>query len=139
MKKIIVSVICLLFLACTSDKETSTIPENLIGSWKAVGYYDDVENPLTGTNYFVTENGPITNFKSDSTFENIFSSTEIYGGSFTVINTSILSLAFTTTASGESYSDSVKIITLTDSLLILGPVTDAYGGGGVQYEKIVTP
>jgi len=120
MKKILLLLIgCTAVVACSSNSEnTNLLTQKLIGSWKIVGYYDDMEDPITGTNYHPVENGHITNYKADNSFEQTYGTSE--SGSYSVSRDSILTMNYTTTTSGEPYTAISQILILTDSDLELG-------------------
>ncbi len=119
MKKIILLLInCVIILGCSSDDEnhSSELTQKLIGTWKVVGYYDDVED-----NYPLIEDGPIVKFKRDGSFEQVNNSSEIYNGHFSVSKDSVLTKKYTTYAFGEEYTFVNKIFIINDSILGTGP------------------
>ena len=136
MKKIIVSVICLLFLACTSDKETSTIPENLIGSWKLVGYYDDIDNdPVTGTNLHLVANGDICQFNANGTFDNV--GDEINpDGTFTVNSNTILTRKFYQNSANPNMIFKDEILILSEDILQISCYQKGATCNTLRYEKL---
>ena len=80
MKKILLTIIIsLTLLGCSKNEENTTlVPVNknkmkevLIGTWKLIGYYDDIEDPETGTNYYLVENGDVYKFSSNGNFDNV--------------------------------------------------------------------
>ena len=127
MKKIFLTLItCTILLGCSKNEENTNpvsvnknkMKEDLIGSWKLVGYYDDIDgDPETGTNYHLLENGEILKFNIDGTFENSLDT--IYAdGNFLVTVDSVLTLNFNPTATGNPSSTYInKINKLTDSEL----------------------
>ncbi len=130
-------------ISCSSNDE-NTIEENilmkekLIGSWKLVGYYDDMDNdPITGTNYHLVENGGITNFQSNGNLDfPAYPSNPI--GSYSVAMDSTLTFNF-----NEDYTwnpNSVytyKIFLLTDEYLEFYPFPGEGSTGWLErYQKV---
>lgn len=76
MKKIVLlSVFFLTILGCSKSKSdeiiTNTTPTELVGSWKLVGYYTDIVDPVTNSNYYPVTNGDILKFGTDGKFDNV--------------------------------------------------------------------
>lgn len=137
IKKTILIISCIIALfGCSSSDENNTIPQELIGSWKVVGYYDDVEDPETGS-YHLVENGAVTNYKADNSFEYIFSSSENYNGNYSVTTDSILTMDYTTTASGDPYIYTSKISLLNENILELSDLGSNLSI--TRFEKVTTP
>ena len=97
-----------------------------------MGYYDDMEDPITGTNYHLVENGPIITYNANNSFVHVYSPSEYYNGHYSVSADSTLTMDYTTTASGEPYTFVTKILILTDSVLQLG----GSEAGSTVYEKV---
>ena len=148
MKKILLTlIISLTLLSCSKNDENTTlvpvnknkIKEDLIGTWKLVGYYNDIEDPETGTNYHSLENGEILKFNIDGTFEN-YLDTISTDGTFLVNAESVLTMNFNPTATGNPSSTYInKINKLTDNELEFhcnqtDVMCDVY-----RYEKVTTP
>jgi hypothetical protein len=143
MKKIIlIAAVLITIISCSNDKENKSndntvIREKLVGSWKLIGYYDDIDNdPITGTNYHPVMDGGITSFYSNNVFDNDYYTTN-YNGLYSVTTDSILSMNYTTTASGEPYTYISKIYLLNNYELRIGSVPDSGSLGDLScYEKI---
>jgi hypothetical protein len=136
VKKTILPLICFLLLACSSDKETSTIPENLIGSWKLVGYYDDMDNdPVTGTNLHLVENGEICQFNANGTFDIV--GDEINpDGTFTVNSNTILTRKFYQNSSNPNMIFKDEILILSEDILQISCSQEGAICNTLRYEKL---
>ena len=119
MKKItLILISCIAMISCSSnDNNENSIPQELIGSWKLVGYYDDMDNdPITGTNYHLIENGDVFQFNSDGTFDNV--GDEINpDGNYSVSSDSVLTRNFNTNSLNPDMTFYDKIYILTDDVL----------------------
>lgn len=139
MKKII-ALILFVSLGCSNseDNPTSLLTNKIVGEWQLVGYYDDQEDPETGFNYHTVENGFEATFRLNNTFEKIYNETEVNSGTYNIAIDSTLTMNFTNTTSGESYSDIFKIVILNDSVLeYVAP--GALFGPQLRLEKINNP
>ena len=138
MKKFIVLILFVL-ISCTKSEESSNnlLLSKIVGNWKVVGYYDDIEDSETGSNYHLVENGHVTTYKPDKTFDHIYSSTEVYYGNYSISMDSILTMNYSTTASGEPYLYKTKIFLLNDAVLEFASETSETWG--MRFEKINTP
>lgn len=120
----------------SNDENISNpIPQNLIGTWKFVGYYSDTINPETGTNYYPFANGEFTRFNENGTYSNAVTNTIL--GTYTVVNDVITFNSYATSSNPASSSEE-KIHLLTNDVLehytnINTPLFDIY-----RYEKIST-
>ena len=122
MKKIILILISLIaVLGCSSNDESSKIvetPENLIGSWKFVGYYTlyDIDQE-PGANYNPVENGGITTYYANNSF-NYTEESINYTGNYSVTADSILTLNYNQSTSNDPVGGgSSKITLLTNTVL----------------------
>ena len=142
MKKIILTLVvsCLAIFGCTSsddNNESSILKEKLIGSWKLVGYYDDQEDPETGSNYHLVDNGDVYKFSSDGNFDNV--GDEINpDGSFSITIDSVLTRNFNENSlnPNSTYIDKINLLNeeyLEHSCYQNGAMCDTY-----RYQK-VTP
>lgn len=140
MKKIFLIVITIFTLiGCSKNEDNpkNPIQEKLKGSWKEIGYYDDVDgDPITGTNYHLIENGRITIFYSNGTMDfPAYPSNPI--GNYSVTIDSLLTMNFNenyTWNPNSTYID--KIYLLNEQYLELscnqtGVMCDTY-----RYEKV---
>jgi hypothetical protein len=140
MKKIIIILIsCTAIISCSSNNEnTNAVPENLIGSWKIVGYYDDTINPDTGSNYYPYENGEQIEFNSDNTLYSFVTNNTI--GTYTVSQDSIITLNYNSNAINPNSSYTNKITLLTNDYLELSALPDTGAIAATErYEKVTTP
>jgi hypothetical protein len=124
MRKIFLPLlICVVLFGCSSNDENTsiilpqtTVPEELIGSWKFIGIYnyydiDQLDNPYI----HLYENGEVITFSSNSTFNQ---NGEInYNGTFTISEDSVLKRFYNATNETNSFNYEVKIVTLNDSIL----------------------
>lgn len=142
MKKIIlITGILITIVSCSSDndnKSNNFIKDKLTGSWKLVGYYDDIDNdPITGTNYHLVENGDVYKFSSDGTFDNI--GDEINpDGTFSVSIDSVLTRNFNSNSLNPNVIFNDKIYILTDETLQFSCYQDGAMCDTYRYQK-VTP
>lgn len=142
MKKIILTLTCCIaIISCSSNdenNETNLMKEKLVGSWKLVGYYDDIDNdPITGTNYHLVENGDVYKFNSDGTFDNV--GDEINpDGTFSVSIDSVLTRNFNANSLNPNMIFNDKIYILTDEILQFSCYQDGAMCDTYRYQK-VTP
>lgn len=89
-----------MLLGCSSDDEnhSNQLTQKLVGSWKMVGYYDHEYDEQTGSiNYFyntVENDGMITKFKENKSFEVIVNSSIYEYGTYTVSKDSVLTMKY---------------------------------------------
>lgn len=118
MKKILLTLIsCVTLFSCSSNDEnkvvvTTTVPQDLIGSWKFIGIYnyfdiDQTDNPHI--DYY--ENGTVIHFNSNNTFSQDDEMNS--NGNYTVSVDSVLTRFY----SDNPNAQYVKIVTLNDSIL----------------------
>ena len=141
MKKIILIAVFAI-ISCTDNSESKTnnlIPKNLIGTWKLVGYYDDLDNdPVTGTNYHLVENGDIYKFNTDGTFDNVGDTINPDGTYFVSVD-SVITLNYNANSLNPNITYTNKINELSENVLkfscnLEGALCDTY-----RYEKIIAP
>ena len=138
-KSILILIVTLSLISCTSSNEnenTNIIPNELLGTWKFVGYYDDNGNEPNGSNYHPIENGGYTTFKNDNTLLSGINSDITTIGTFSVSNDMIITFNYNATSINPSSTYDEKILVLTDSVLeyrttIDAPLFDIY-----RYEKV---
>ena len=139
---IILSLLITTFFSCSKDSnedETikNTTPRELIGKWKLVGYYDDIDNdPVTGTNYHLVQDGGITIFNVNGNIEMpAYSLNPV--GTYSVSIDSIITVNFNTNYSWNPNStETNKIHLLNNQFLELtcnqaNVMCDTY-----RYEKV---
>ena len=142
MKKIVLFLIVTLSLiSCTSSSENETtnlIPKELLGTWKLIGYYDDIgDDPVTGSNYHLVENGDVYKFNSDSSFDNV--GDEINpDGTFSVSADNVLTRNFNSNSLNPNMVFNDKIFILTSEILEYGCNQDNILCNTYRYQKIVT-
>lgn len=142
MKKILIlPILFLTLLGCSKSKNdevitSNTTPTELIGTWKFVGYYDDMAIGTNNNNFHLVSDGFTINYNTDG---NCYSTANIYytNGTYTLSNNSILTTSYISSTNNTVSSGSELIYKLTSSELILQPLntqlTFAY-----KYEKVVT-
>ncbi|WP_395044544.1 hypothetical protein [Flavobacterium sp.] len=119
MKKIILLLTTLLtIISCSinnDNKATNSLQDELVGSWKFVGFYnyfdiDQADNPHI--EYY--NNGNILHFNSNNTFEEVG---EInYNGTYTITADSVLTRFYNASEQNNSFTNEVKIVKLNDSI-----------------------
>ncbi len=130
MKKIIVTLISIIaFFSCSSNEvnNNAILQQELIGSWKLVGYYSDTINPETGTNYYPleSETKDIFEFKNDhSIFSHLTNNTI---GTFSVSNDSIITFNYNSNSNNPNTSYSNKITLLSNEYLELSALPNTDG------------
>ena len=146
MKKILLTlIISLTLFGCSKNEEDTTLvpvnknkmKEDLIGTWKLVGYYDDIEDPETGTNYHDVENGYQINYNLDNTFTN---SNNIFG-TYTVSQDSILTITNDSNSvnPNATYLRKIRILTNMNLENYNYPSNNDVAADGLRYEKVTTP
>lgn len=132
-------------LGCTSNDESSNIvetPENLIGSWKIMGYYTivdiDVQPPTD--NFHLIDNINEITFNTNNTFSQIVGSAN-HHGTYNVSYDNVLTLNYTRNFPTEpNYSESVEISLLNETTLETKLNPDGFCGTdavvGYKYNKI---
>lgn len=122
MKKIILTIsILILTISCsktsTDEVSTPTTPENLIGTWKFVGYYDDNANEPDGTNYhqYSGSNFLIT-FNNNGALD-LVNDNNIRIGSYTMLTNSSLNCIYDYNFSIPISINALKIDVLTNTVL----------------------
>ena len=141
MKKIfILSVLFLTLVSCSKSKNeevaTNTTPTELIGTWKFVGYFDDIGNGINDNNFHPVNDGFSISYNTDGTCHS--DANQYYNnGTYTVSNSSIVTTNYISSTTNSVSTASEKICKLTSSELILESInaqlTSAY-----KYEKVVT-
>ncbi len=139
MKKIfILPILFLALLSCSKSNNdeiaTNTTPAELIGTWKLVGYYDDIEDPATNSNYHLITNGGILKFDVDGKFDDVGDAINP-DGSYSVSSDLVITMNFYTNSSNPNSVFKDKITLLTNNVLEFGnyqaTMADTY-----RYEKI---
>ena len=147
MKKILLTIIISLsLLSCSKNEENTTLvptnnnkmKENLIGSWKLIGYYDDIEDPETGTNYHLIENSDVYKFSSNGNFDNVGDDINP-DGTFTISVDSVLTRNYNSNSlnPNSTYIDKINLLNeqfFEHSCYQNGALCDTY-----RYEKVTTP
>jgi hypothetical protein len=139
MKKIVMlSVLFLIVVSCSksSNEEvaTNTTPTELVGTWKFVGYFDDVATGVDDNNFHPVNDGFNIIFNTDGTCHTT-ANQDYNNGTYTVSNSSILTTNYIVTATSSTSTASEKICKLTTSELILEPV-NAQLTWAYKYEKV---
>ena len=147
MKKIFLTLItCTILFGCSKNEENTNpvsvnknkMKENLKGSWKLVGYYDDIDNdPVTGTNLHLYDVLSITTFNSDGTFIEVANSNSFYGN-YIISDDSVLTKNYTL---NPNFDTTQKVYIVNDSVFNTEIYPYPEGGLGFmsRYEKVVTP
>lgn len=144
MKKVIAILVLTVFsMSCSksSADETvsNTMAKKLIGSWKLVGYYDDIDNdPITGTNYHLVQNGDVYKYNLDETFDNVGDQINP-DGTYSVALDSVFIRNFNANSLNPNMTFNDKISKLTSNELEFhcnqtNGICDTY-----RYEKVITP
>ena len=146
MKKIILILTSLIaVLGCSSNDASSNIietPENLIGSWKIMGYYTtfDIDaQPPTDNFHLVDYVNEIT-FNTNKTFSQIAGNAN-HTGTYSVSTDNVLTLNYTRNFPTEpNYSESVEISLLNETTLETKLYSNEFCGTdavvGYKYNKI---
>lgn len=146
MKKILF--ITLLLVTCLSCSNNSTnssnnpVPENLVGSWKIMGYYTtfDIDaQPATDNFHLVDYVNEIT-FNTNKTFSQITGNAN-HTGTYSVSTDNVLTLNYTRNFPTEpNYSESVEISLLNETTLETKLYSNEFCGTdavvGYKYNKI---
>ena len=124
MKKTILTlIISLMLFGCSKNEENTsivlpqtTVPANLIGSWKFVGtvYYYDLDVPEGHFTPYEIEN--IKTFNSNNTFSSLEDS-ENYSGLYNVTSDSLLTLYYSPNPNGLTGGGVSKISLLNETTL----------------------
>ena len=145
MKKIFLTLItCTILLGCSKNEENTNLvsvnknkmKEDLIGSWKLIGYYSDEINPETGTNYFAlnSETNDKIKLKSDNTIFSYFNNSII--GIYSVSQDSIITFYYNSNSNNPNTSYSNKITFLSNQFLELSSVDNTSVAVATErYEK----
>lgn len=141
MKKIVLILICsLTIIGCSSNNEDKSIietPENLIGSWKFVGYYDDVANEPDGSNFHPLDNGDFIIFNNNNTFISGNNAIAINNGSYQVSSNMIMALNYNATPNIPATTYNAKITLLSESVLECYVINDNLGFYSIsKYVKV---
>ncbi|WP_395044112.1 lipocalin family protein [Flavobacterium sp.] len=141
MKKIILTLIsCITIVSCSNNDEnnqTNLMKEKLVGTWKLIGYYDDMDNdPITGTNYHLVENGDVYKFSSDGQFDNV--GDEINpDGIFSVSEDSVITRNFNANSLNPNMTFNDKILILNEQYLEYYPfLGEGSLGWRERYQKV---
>ncbi len=123
-------------LSCSNNnKEDTTIPPELIGTWQFKGtyshdVYDENGQPL----YTPYENGSITTYFEDNTFTHALEN-ENYSGTYSVINGNILKTSYFQPLTNSIIEGTQEISLLTDNVLeikcVSSDLCDTF-----RYEKV---
>lgn len=145
MKKIILILTSLIaVLGCSSNDESSNIvetPENLIGSWKIMGYYTTIDldaQPPTDNFHLIDDINEIT-FNTNNTFSQIVGSAN-HHGTYNVSYDNVLTLKYKQNVPNKSNYESVEISLLNETTLETKLNPDGFCGTdavvGYKYNKI---
>jgi hypothetical protein len=145
MKKILLTIIIsLTLLGCSKNEENTTpVPTNknkmkevLIGTWKLIGYYDDIEDPETGSNYHLIENGDIYKFSSNGNFDNVGDDINP-DGTYSVSLDSVLTRNYNSNSLNPNITLNHKVFKLTNKYMEFYPVSGVGTSGWLErYEKV---
>lgn len=120
MKKIfLIPFLFLVLLSCTKSKtdevvsNNNVIPTELIGTWKFVGYYDDIANAPNDNLHLYNQSFLVT-FNDNGTFVANSNGT-ITNGTYNVDATLIVKAVYNSTAIMPFSLNSLKIYTLTST------------------------
>lgn len=139
MKKIILILVCsLTIFGCSSNDESkNNTPQELIGKWKFVGYYDDVANEPDGSNFHPLDNGDFIIFNNNNTFISGNNAIAINNGSYHVSSNMIMALNYNATTNMPATTYNVKITLLSDSVLECYVINDNLGFYSIsKYVKV---
>ncbi len=95
MKKIILILVSITTLiSCsktsTDDNLINNTPQNLIGTWKNVGYYNDEIDPITNSTYHPITDGIVVKYNNTGIFVITYVNGDVNNGTFSVSNDSII-------------------------------------------------
>ena len=128
MKKIIYILILITSLISCTESSKNEVVNNplqlkLLGTWENAGYYDDVENPNTNSNYYPSPNGVTITFNLNS-YSSTYLGNPYENGLYSISNDSIL-----------SYDGLIqgKISVLNNEVL---EIVNQQQLGGIRYEKV---
>lgn len=131
-------------LGCSSNDESSNIvetPENLIGSWKIMGYYTTVDidaQPPTDNFHLIDNINEIT-FNTNKTFSQIVGSAN-HHGTYNVSYDNVLTLKYKQNVPNKSNYESVEISLLNETTLETKVSSNEFCGTdavvGYKYNKI---
>lgn len=132
-------------LGCSSNDESSNIietPENLIGSWKIMGYYTtfDIDAQPPTDNFHLIDNINEITFNTNNTFSQIVGSVN-HHGTYNVSYDNVLTLNYTRNFPTEpNYSEFVEISLLNETTLETKVNSNEFCGTdavvGYKYNKI---
>ncbi|GEC78488.1 hypothetical protein [Flavobacterium aquatile] len=146
MRKIFLMLTSLIaVLGCSSNDESSNIvdtPENLIGSWKIMGYYTtfDIDAQPPTDNFHLIDNINEITFNTNNTFSQIVGSVN-HHGTYNVSYDNVLTLNYTRNFPTEpNYSEFVEISLLNETTLETKVNSNEFCGTdavvGYKYNKI---